>query len=678
MPLTEAEELELLELEEEEYQDSLRLANTNKELDTSTVEPEKDDGYFSGINKAMYDKAEEYAPKLLKDEKYPLQHAVQKFNAFVDIPLTGLGKAAEPITKPLTKVLKPLAKGVLEGAAYAGGARKANFDNSTAALGEAITPVIKKYDEIKKQYPLVETAGEFVGDVGQLAGNVTGIGAAAKLSTMAGKELVKAPLRTGLKLEEAGKGFKLGDLKIKDTIAKKGYGKDLIEKKQNIANTIYDYGLTKGGNKGGAERAAQLSQEIFDRVDGIVLDIAADPSSSKVNPVKSLLKGIDVKKAPAGKRKQAQSIIDGIVEDLTVEGLDQDHTIDMLIQAKRSLDPDGNLFKNGPGSTTDDILDRGIRKKMYLNLVEEIGNVSPDIKALNTEAKKLIDAEAALAAAASRVANRDAISLTDWVLGAGTLANPSALPLLAVKKGLAGGRGGDLVLNTARSLKGDKVKTIDDILASVKKPESMGSHTIADLPKDWNIPTYQRKGITPETRSAAHRYLPYQKLGELDQPISNMEIPVGAKIRNLGESGARQFDKPIVERLGLPSPEDVNKQYPHLSKENIRNPIAQFDDRKALPAPMVGDALQKIERQIPTMGQRLERVGTQIKMFDKPTSSDIPISADIENFLSNKGLIEEALERMKNIPKSNLSKDQLERMKDIADYLTKNTGKASK
>lgn len=647
------------------------FADNEPEVDKQPErQPEKKEGYISGINKAMDDRALEGAMKNLIPEKYPMQHAVQNLNTLVAIPLSGLGKAAEPITKPLGKVLKPVAKGILEGAAFAGGQRKANFDNTS----KTIAPIIQKATEIKRSNPVLDVAGDIVGDVGELAGNVTGIGATAKLTPIVAKEMSKLPSKVGSGLVDAGKNFKLGDMKIKDAIAKKGYGKDLIDKKNNIANTIYEYGLTTGGNKGGAAKAAELSQEIFDRVDGMVTDLSALPNAPKVNPVKELMSGIDPMKAPAGKRKQAQAIIDGIVEDLNIEGLNQDLTIDKLIQAKRSLDPDGNLFKNGPGATTDDILDRAIRKKMYLNLVEKIGDVSPEIKALNREAKKLIDAESALSAASSRIANKDAISLTDWVLGAGTLANPSALPLLAVKKGLAGGRGSDLVINTGRALKGDKVKTVDDIIESVRAKTPLEKSTDVPLPKDWNIPAYQRKGIEPEIITPItdkKRLLSPPMVGgntNIQKPIPS----VGDRIRAVGEPTYRDL---YPDQKKLPSPQDVKRQYPHLSKENERPIISKLDDRKALPAPMINDPAQSFERQVPTLGQRLERVGTSNKVFENPGTQALTIVPDKElvDFLQRKGIIEEMQKLKEGVP-VNLSEDQLGALQEFADYMTRMKG----
>jgi hypothetical protein len=157
----------------------------------------------------------------------------------------------------------------------------------------------------------------------------------------------------------------------------------------------------------------------------------------------------------------------------------------------------------------------------------------------------LIDAESALSSAASRVANKDAISLTDWVLGAGTLANPSALPLLAVKKGLAGGRGSDLVINTGRALKGDKVKTIDDIIESVRAQTPIEKGTDVPLPKDWNIPAFQRKGVKPETIT----------------PITDEKRLLPAPI--IGEPGASLKTEPMLPTMAerIKSKGRVNKKF---------------------------------------------------------------------------------------------------------------------
>lgn len=147
--------------------------------------------------------------------------------------------------------------------------------------------------------------------------------------------------------------------------------------------------------------------------------------------------------------------------------------------------------------------------------------------------------------------------------------------------------------------------------------------TLADLPKDWNIPSYQRKGTAIENSDIGlHPYdgkkAPKEGRLALPAPMLNNKqkieplIPTkGERMKSLGESGAPEFDNPIIKRLSLPSPEEIKKLYPHLSEEDIKKVIYQLDDRKALSAPMLDNEnpLQRFERQYPTLGQRLGAIG---------------------------------------------------------------------
>lgn len=97
---------------------------------------------------------------------------------------------------------------------------------------------------------------------------------------------------------------------------------------------------------------------------------------------------------------------------------------------------------------------------------------------------------------------------------------------------------------------------------------------------------------------------------------------VGDRVRAIG-----RFDKdiPFPERQMLPSPEEIKELYPHLSKEDIRTMQYQFNERRALPAPMVGEGAQQIDPMLPTMGEKLKSIGTgEQNRFKMPETSSIP------------------------------------------------------
>lgn len=160
------------------------------EAEAESPKPQKP-GYFSGINQAMDEKAMEYAQKNLQPEKYPLQHAVQKFNSIVDIPLSGLSKAVQPITQNPTvkKVAGAFGEAALEMA-----------DNPLSILrdagikGATLGNIAKGVSKANEKYPAL-------GEVGQLAGSVVGVGGAGKLGSGMIGSLEKPLKNTGLKIQ---------------------------------------------------------------------------------------------------------------------------------------------------------------------------------------------------------------------------------------------------------------------------------------------------------------------------------------------------------------------------------------------------------------------------------------------------------------------------------------------
>jgi hypothetical protein len=118
----------------------------------------------------------------------------------------------------------------------------------------------------------------------------------------------------------------------------------------------------------------------------------------------------------------------------------------------------------------------------------------------------------------------------------------------------------------------------------------------------------------PQPITDKSRLLPYQMVGENPQPIpketivngqrtvkTDMEIPVGSKIRNLGESGAPEFDykAPPV------------KSAPPVPK--------QLTDRsaKALPPPMIGKATQEPAPAIASAGARAREIDRRVAELGK-------------------------------------------------------------
>ena len=366
--------------------------------------------------------------------------------------------------------------------------------------------------EIAKEHPRAATLAE----TGLNLTSALPVGKVASVGKDLAVDVAKGAARAAGDFVEnsLGKTLKLGELKIPKNIANKSYGADLMEKKRTIVNDLADFGVTGGNNEDAAADALSKAQDRFNKADEIGSQLAADPSTPLVNPAQAAMRGIDVKKiASTGSREQAQNVIDKVLNDMADDGHAQPTTLDELIAAKQNLNNDGLLFVNGPAPSDADALGRSIKKKMYLNLVDAIGEASPEIKAINTEGKRLLDVHAALSQAASRNANHDAIGLTDFVLGGAGIAHPGSLaavaPILVAKKTLGNGRAGNLAISLGRKMQGKEANNIDNTLANLKNlPDDNAPGTTAydaatELPPNATTPTYFRQGINPQADNMA-------------------------------------------------------------------------------------------------------------------------------------------------------------------------------
>ncbi len=147
---------------------------------------------------------------------------------------------------------------------------------------------------------------------------------------------------------------------------------------------------------------------------------------------------------------------------------------------------------------------------------------------------------------------------------------------------------------------------------------------------------------------------------------------VGDRVRAIG-----RFDKdiPFPERQMLPSPEEIKELYPHLSKEDIRPMQYQFNERRALPAPMVGEGAQQIDPMLPTMGERLKSIGTgEQPRFKAPETSSMPkkepfsfdIQAASKEFVTLPQLKAATKKILQEVP---LTTDDKERLVDFMRYI---------
>lgn len=186
---------------------------------------------------------------------------------------------------------------------------------------------------------------------------------------------------------------------------------------------------------------------------------------------------------------------------------------------------------------------------------------------------------------------------------------------------------------------------------------------------DWN----RLKSAPDDIRNPLpdSRQLPAPMVGG-EAKYDPMLPSVGDRVRAVG-----RFDKdiPFPERQMLPSPEEIKELYPHLSKEDIRTMQYQFNERRALPAPMVGEGAQQIDPMLPTMGEKLKSIGTgEQNRFQIPGTSSVPKKEPMAFDIQGAAKEITTLPQLKATTKSILQNvalegDEKERLVDFLRYL---------
>jgi hypothetical protein len=104
-----------------------------------------------------------------------------------------------------------------------------------------------------------------------------------------------------------------------------------------------------------------------------------------------------------------------------------------------------------------------------------------------------------------------------------------------------------------------------------------------------SYPAWGSKGTGIDLKKAPvidQKALPAPMLNDAPLIKKGMIPTKGERMRAIGESGAPKFDKPVAKFPALPSPEDIKKLYPRLSKENVRPMAARLN---AVGEQMVGN-----------------------------------------------------------------------------------------
>jgi hypothetical protein len=282
----------------------------------------------------------------------------------------------------------------------------------------------------------------------------------------------------GTGLENLGKTTLKGEMKITNPIAREAYGSTLADKKAGIIDDLVRFKLDSptGNFQKMGEKAQGMASGNFQKADQLIKDASEDTNAPLNNPVDIARESIKNIPVAAGFEDQAINTAQRVINGLQRRGYDDMLTPDKLVEAKKILNADGNVFKNGPMATDADNLDRTIRKQMYLALVDKIGEISPEAAQLNRDGKRLLDISDAAAAAASRTSNHSLMGLGALGAGAGGYAHggspeaiASALAAAAAFKAAGQGRLSSVAIRT-----GQGIRKLGDILNPVEKGPSAG------------------------------------------------------------------------------------------------------------------------------------------------------------------------------------------------------------
>ena len=323
-------------------------------------------------------------------------------------------------------------------------------------------PYIQKGVEKVQEHPRLATDIGNVLNIASLA-PVPGIGNMAK---KAGEPILKV---VGEGVEKAGKGYLESQLKMLKPSAMKGYGKTLIEKKQNIIDNIVEFDLHKSKdfadmNKNAMDQFWKLNDEskaiaqqienaqvetakaqlaankvavydkvvarlktddprlIADKLKEFQKNLTVEPTkmSNPVAMVRNAEKDI-LAEAAYGQGDKVKKIVSSIINDMKKDGMNQNVPITKLIEAKRKIVGDGKIFKLGPSMSADDQINAEIRKDIVSRFLDKVNDLSPEMRQIGIKQKKLMDIARVSDDASSRLANRDPMGLASRIILGGSV-----------------------------------------------------------------------------------------------------------------------------------------------------------------------------------------------------------------------------------------------------------------
>jgi hypothetical protein len=567
MPLTEEEELELLELEEQEY------------LSKQSIQPVK-----PIEKKPLYDElVKRDAEELAVNAQESVKKDPSLYNRMAAPVRQFTGTMASQVNQTLpyrfsNKTIGAMIEGLKSQDVSDISRKIPGIESDPYQLPESVRdePLSKSFiDATDKYKALPEKAKNTFGTIGDLLGMLPGIGAAEKgimkapsavksidkgLSKVA-ESLNKSPVDEGVM-----KGIKprftsekktvagLDDYKVKADEAMK----TIVEYKDKI-NLVDDAGEKIALPKNNAHLAQSIEKtkdQIFKEYSQLARQAGDAGATFNTSSINSKLDAVINSTTPNEFKVNAKRIkkdiqqLEGAPPETVQEWIKHYNEDLQSYYAGRGIPRSEAQVKASVASAMREELDNKIAQAAgegYQGLKNKYGALKAIELDVNHRALQL-----------AKKANKGIFDLTDIFTGGEIVSGiVSGNPAL-IAKGMTG------------KAAAEYYKWLNNPDRYINKWVKYADTEYSGIPKNEPVSNLKQPITDPK------RILPYQKVGTVDQPIENMEIPVGAKIRKLGESGAREFDKPIAKYPALPSPEDVKKRYPKLTKENERPMAAKL------------------------------------------------------------------------------------------------------
>jgi hypothetical protein len=462
MPLTESEELELLELERERstngsFTSTGNNVAVNDKSDDNGI-PLKPGNWGMGVPGTYSAPSIDVGPSYSERVKNKIGDIAGESVRRQEL---GAGKNTSEIAGKMKSMASFLteAPGAYELGQIVGGGMKKYLPGTTQAIGTAT----KAYEE--KVPPELKN----VIDIGTSAAEIAPIaGVGGKLGA---KAVEKGLDVTGKALQKGGKSLLRSSMKPKDVTALLA-GKNVEEGAQNIVDNIAKYGIESptGGFKGISNNAAKKIQESMNLSDEAIKKALKDTPDAVVDIDNTFIKFIDDLEngrinSVFGDEVKSAELANNIHSALELRGLTGIQSIEKIPEIKKVISQyGGGLFKKGPYAIGTDPIKKQVGELAYLKLKEDLEDFVPDIKNINKQTHDLINVKKAADEAAKRIGSRDKIGKTDWILlfGGPTAAHSMGLPsaaagaipgsALIAKKALSGGRGASTLISTGRGL----------------------------------------------------------------------------------------------------------------------------------------------------------------------------------------------------------------------------------